>query len=271
MGIVAVATPQGVHHIDAQFVPSPKCEYRATVVNRRGGAITTVALLLAVVVGCTAPGTESTTHSRELLSNKRPTAIPSTGRWSNKQLASIRIATARELDRAGHVREATQLYEAARDADPSLQGVAARLGVLYSNCGDHPRAHAEFRQALKERPGDVNLRSNHGYALLLAGRLDDAHANLLKAVQSDPQNVKARINLAIVCAHQRKFDESYRHFSSSVGKVAAHTNLGIIQLRLGERERARESFVAALQLDPQAREPRAMLKFLEKSSYEATE
>lgn len=182
--------------------------------------------------------------------------------WSANQTAQACVTTAVDLEQAGHLREAIALYEKARQHDPALPFVTHRLAVLYDLAGETAKAQTEFTRALKERPGDAGLLNDLGQFHAQHQNLSQAEIELRKAVAADPQEPRARINLAVVLAHQGRHQEGFEMFAEAVGPAAAHSNLGVLLAKEGQTEAAIEHFQQALALDPELRQPQAFLKHL---------
>lgn len=79
-----------------------------------------------------------------------------------------------------------------------LANAHAHLGDLYAEAGAGEDAVAEYRAALRTRPGFVDIRNKLAHALLELDRLDEAEAELYEALAINPRFVDARLNLALV-------------------------------------------------------------------------
>jgi tetratricopeptide (TPR) repeat protein len=69
--------------------------------------------------------------------------------------------------------------------------VAGLLGLFYLDSGDSTRAIAHFREQMQRRPNDTDLIYYYGVALGFLGQTDSAVAMLLRAGESDPNEVQA--------------------------------------------------------------------------------
>ncbi len=217
-------------------------------------------LALACAAGCTQltrPGSLT-----GMLSAQRTTIAPAAAKLTRDPTAQACLTTAAEMDQAGHAREALLLYERARQHDPSLQQLAGRMAVLYDQTGDTVKAQAAFQQALEQQAEDGALWSDYGHFLLRHGRLEEAETWLRKAVQADPQNEAAGVNLGIVLARRNDCVGSLEAFSAVVGAAAAHSNLGVILAKEGHTDEAVQQFQQALTIDSELPQARAFLAYL---------
>ncbi len=196
-------------------------------------------------------------------------AISGAGAYSSNETANACFATADELDRAGHRREAILLYERARQHDPALVHVSRRLAVLYDLVGDTARARLEFEQALQQQPDDISLLNDYGHYHLRHGNLSEAEVWLRKAVAADPRATRPRINLAVLLARRGDLDASLSAFSDVVGPTAAHSNMGVILAKQKRIPEAIEHFEAALSLDSNHQVAKAFLRHLTDGQAEA--
>jgi superkiller protein 3 len=128
-------------------------------------------------------------------------------------------------------------------------------------------ATAEFRRALAADP--KHAAAHFGLAELLAGQgkpvLTEALIHLFETVRLCPDSREARVRLAEVLAQSGDIEASIAQLEEACRRwpddAAVHDLLGNAQLRLKQHARALESYVRALQLDPQrlaARYGRAM-------------
>lgn len=181
------------------------------------------------------------------------------GELTARQTAKACLATASELDAGGHSREAILLYEKARYNDPSLKQLAHRLAVLYDRDGQAGKAAEEFQLALEHAGKDSTVWSDYGFFQLKQGNLEAAEAALQSALELNPNDLRATMNLAMLYAQTRRELESLQLFADTVGEAAAHSNLGVILAKQGRTEEAKEHFDRAIELDSELVQPKAFL------------
>jgi Flp pilus assembly protein TadD len=82
--------------------------------------------------------------------------------------------------------------------------------LTYMRSGRYADAVPLFEAAHAADAGDAEVRENLGYALLKAGRMDEAEAALLSALEIAPQRASAWGSLAFVYAKRDRKDEAVR-------------------------------------------------------------
>lgn len=118
----------------------------------------------------------------------------------------------------------------ALEIDPRNVEAHVLLGVVNQAEGDEDLAEANFRNALRVSPDDPQALNNYASFLYGQGRYDEAVKPLRRLVQNPSYPARSQ----------------------------AYENLGIAELRIGERDRAREAFRRALSLN--FRQPRSSLE-----------
>ena len=100
-------------------------------------------------------------------------------------------------------------------------------------------------------------QDNLGGALLLLGKPEEAYSHFLAATQINPLDPMSRSNLGAYLQQKGQLAEAVEqdnraiNLTSDAGLLAAtYANLGAAYRRLGEDEKARESFDQALRLNP---------------------
>ena len=95
--------------------------------------------------------------------------------------------------------------------------------------------------------------SNRGVELLKQGKVDEALGHLLKAVEMDPQDQEARLNLAHAYERQGRVEEAIVQCQKAVElnprNPVAHNNLGVLYDRKGLYDEAIREFETVLQID----------------------
>ena len=157
-------------------------------------------------------------------------------------------------ERLGDEGAARALYGRVLDRNPTFFPAAQDLVRLDARLGKAADAEAEMRARLEKAPDAVALRNGLAEALLAQGRLDAAEEAARRALKVDEKNVPAMVNLATVYARKRRFElskmvlDNARQIDGS--DPAVWNRLGFVELSLGDRNQALESFRTAAALRP---------------------
>lgn len=122
---------------------------------------------------------------------------------------------AAELEKGGKLGEAKSLYQQILEKDPSHAKSLLGLGRLLTTEGDYERALASL-----EKISPASEESKEADRLIARLKLrGDGHldeAQLRAAVQSNPNNLEARFNLAQALAGSEKYEEALTEFLTIV-------------------------------------------------------
>lgn len=111
----------------------------------------------------------------------------------NDELSMLEAEGLREL---GRNTEATQIYRRLLRGRYSAEANHG-LGLIYVR--DNPSAGIDYLgTAVSQRPTDIEMRNDYGYALMQAGRYEAALTELATAMELAPGNSRARNNLLIL-------------------------------------------------------------------------
>jgi Flp pilus assembly protein TadD len=131
-----------------------------------------------------------------------------------------RVTQARELENAGHVDRAIELYLAILREEPEHLGAHYALGQLYDRTGRHLEALEQFERAKRIDPDNVDLLVNHANVGAVLGRFEGAERDLRRAAKLDPT------------------------------RAAVFETLGMMQFRRGLYAQAEQELRRAVELDP---------------------
>ncbi|MGI8785269.1 MAG: FG-GAP-like repeat-containing protein [Acidobacteriota bacterium] len=134
--------------------------------------------------------------------------------------------------------------------------------AYYENPTTQLLAVEEFKKSL-ELSDAVRDRVNFGLALLRAGRVAEAVAELEKVQQQDPSIPHTWFNLGIVfkkdARHERAIEQFERMVALVPSEPISHYNLGVLYKLKGQTDKALEQFKLASQLDPNLAGPHFQL------------
>lgn len=119
----------------------------------------------------------------------------------NNDSPKARLIRAEALRRIDRTKEAQGIYQ-----DLLSTCMAGRahhgLGLLAAYDNKHAESLQHLRQARQALPTDPRVRNDLGYALLLAGQIDDARFEFLTALDLNPRDVRAARNLVLMTFRQ---------------------------------------------------------------------
>lgn len=119
-----------------------------------------------------------------------PTEDPRAARLGREEL----FRQARAAQQAGQLGRAREMYVRLLAQDFTHAEALSSLGVIDAGSGQVEQAIDHFRRALVLQPRAGHLHNNLGYALLLAGRLDEADQALTVAEELNPTSTVTRQN-----------------------------------------------------------------------------
>jgi len=96
--------------------------------------------------------------------------------------------------------EAGQMYQAAADTDPSWFEAQYNAGVIAHRLGNYSIALPRYELALAIRPDSEDARYNFALALKASGYALDAADELKKILAASPNEIRAHLALANLCA-----------------------------------------------------------------------
>lgn len=131
---------------------------------------------------------------------------------------------------------------------PSSPEPANTLGTIYMAIGEMPMAVEWYQRALANDPTAWYALNNLCYAAVLLGR-PGAVSSCTEALVLSPDSTATRNNLALAYAAEGDLNRARMQFASQ-GDAAAHYNMGIVHMALGQYDRAKAAFTAALASEP---------------------
>jgi len=123
-----------------------------------------------------------------------------------------------------------------------------------------------WQDTVRKSPDNPRAHYNLGVTLRAAGRLDEATAELQRALQLQPNHAFARYELGNLAYEAGRWPEAVEHFAAAVAADAHYTdarvNLGLALERAGRPDAARAQYEAALADEPGAADIRTNLAAL---------
>jgi|GEM_PF-415569 len=138
--------------------------------------------------------------------------------------------------------------------DPYRSNLYWRLGNYFSSQNRTAEAVFNYSEALKIRPGFIEVRNNLAAIYLGQGKFDEAAAQYSAILKNDPKSSLAHYNLGTILDQQGKTDEAILHYHAAVESnpknAEAHNNLGIALSKIGKMDEALDHVLTAARLDP---------------------
>lgn len=120
---------------------------------------------------------------------------------------------------------------------------------------DSDKAEAAFRKALELEPNNVRAHCDLGLLLVNNKRFDEAIVQCVEALRLEPNNAEAHGNMGIALVSKRKFDEAFEHFNEALrldpGRAETHVNLANALVMMGSPDAAIQHLIEALRLKPE--------------------
>jgi Flp pilus assembly protein TadD len=172
------------------------------------------------------------------------------------RMASFRNNLGSALMALGQPEPAAEQYRRAVELLPSFAGAWANLGRALDENRRFPEAVAAFDEALRQHPGDWEVRLARTVSLLQAGQLDPAATELNTLVRERPDHVGARSNLALALSQLNRLAEAAVQYGELVrlqpNDAQLHNSYGVALAQAGRLPEARTQFAEAVRLDPNA-------------------
>ncbi len=246
---------------------SPGCSCAASGVGANRSSYANAFSVLVVATFLAATGCASITSKLSTVpklistSNRSATSSNHPQLLGNPENQSLQIAleTARLAEERAMDAEAMLAYQEVRQLDPEQPGVAHALAVLYDRAAMTDAAQREYEAALVESPADVDVLCDYGYFLYSTDELERAEEMLRRGIKVDENHQKTTINLAVVLATRREYNEAKELFEKAIGPAAALHNVGMFKLRQGDSAEGERMIAAALQKDPSLQQSAAVL------------
>ncbi len=171
----------------------------------------------------------------------------------------LKIIAADQMSKHGYWSEAVDLYLQAESMAPKKPKLDAQLAPALAGVGQFPESIQRYRRLVKDDPKNIALVGNLAYTIMESGDAVSAEAEFRRALTIDPHYENARVNLGLMLARQRRYEEALTLLVPAIGESAAHHNLGVIAIDCGDEATARQEFSLAASLP---RAPKATQEFL---------
>jgi tetratricopeptide (TPR) repeat protein len=165
------------------------------------------------------------------------------------------------LDRQGKVEEAVENYQKALALDPECASAHFNLAVSLLRRNELDEAAVQYEAALRVKR-TAETHNGLGFVLSKQGKLDEAIAQFREAIRANPKYTAAYNNLAGNLIRQGKLDEAVSYYKISLSEkpsATLHNQVGVLLVRLGRPDEAKQQFRKALAMNPGHAEARSNL------------
>jgi tetratricopeptide (TPR) repeat protein len=168
---------------------------------------------------------------------------------------------------AGDYADAIPRFQAALERAPAADAIHQSLAAAYRELGQQQEADSHLSKkgsveppltdplvdGLSERFRGDGLKLVRGYVAFNAGRFEDAVEFFARAVQDDPKNARAHVNLGSSLARAGDVDGAIEHYEKALeidpDRTSAHLSLGVLRADREEFEAAIKHLRAVVKAD----------------------
>lgn len=206
-----------------------------------------LALACSLLAGC-AGGTSSSGNTQ---TSRAVNDVPDAPR-TKQTVADQALDRAQKLLAQGMKRPALVEFERAIENNPSLPSAYMGAAEIYREQGDYESAAVRFGQAADLMPQSFEPRYKQGLMLQLLNRLHEAVKAYIKALEINPSDFEANLNVATAYLQLGEASSGLPFAQRSVQinpkSGPAHANLGSIYSTLNRHQDAVNEYRQALEL-----------------------
>ncbi|HUC42907.1 MAG TPA: tetratricopeptide repeat protein, partial [Candidatus Sulfotelmatobacter sp.] len=157
---------------------------------------------------------------------------------------------------AGRHDDAEKAFQKALEIDPYMTDARNNLGSVYDSTGRKDLAEQQYKKALEDTayPTPEKVCLNLGQLYASQGRTEEAITQYRRAVEINPKYWRGHFELASALDKGGKLEEAAREYEVALpdykGSGEYHYRLGLVYMKLGRPEKAREHFTLCGQLAP---------------------
>jgi tetratricopeptide (TPR) repeat protein len=124
--------------------------------------------------------------------------------FARGKIANMHAEVGQAYADAGLAVDAIAEFEKAIDLCPHFADLRTKLGTLFREVNDHPRAREHYEAAIEARPTYVPARIQLGVTLLSMGETGAAEEQWNKVIEIEPDNSRAKMYLRMLASQQGK-------------------------------------------------------------------
>ena len=149
----------------------------------------------------------------------------------------------------GASNQGAEHLKTAVEADPTLWRAWNALGSYYDTQEAWAEAIEAYELALAERPNDPMILNNRGFSHFMRGQLDEAIADLERALRLDPDLNPAQYNLRLAHAWSGQYVRALAGVTDEEMPRVLN-NIGYVAMMRGDLENAEAYLMRAMDVDP---------------------
>jgi tetratricopeptide (TPR) repeat protein len=148
----------------------------------------------------------------------------------------------------------TRASELLGPADATRIGTAQAAAAAFESSGSFEAAVATYNTMIARNGETSEVDQKLAQAALAANRLDIADRAYHRLVDGEPNATQYWNGLALVATRREAYDEALGYFDRSLSIAARQpavlTAMGVVRVRMGQPDPARQAFKRALEIDP---------------------
>ena len=181
-----------------------------------------------------------------------------------KNPANLHVAYARWQEQLGNLSEAQTSYEQALSDNPKSVDAVLGLARLDHLAGRELAAEHGFKKALRMKPNDGHTMDTIGQFYVAQKKWPQAIEMLTAAMAAEPKNSTYEYHLGIAYARAGDLEKAYVHLEKTVGRPAAHYNIGYVLMESNHYGLANDHLRQAIALNPELVAAQTMLEAVNK-------
>lgn len=168
--------------------------------------------------------------------------------WENVQKGS-------HLQAQGRPKEAVEILKECLETAPRDLYARRILAGCYRQLGELDEAMKHLRTAEEQDPNDSSTQIAIAGVHTARREYEEARKRLAIAQQLEPESAQVSVQRGLIAEATNKPEEAFHHFRTAIemdpGSTgpAANNQIGMLHLRLGQNDEAREAFQAAIKID----------------------
>ncbi len=164
----------------------------------------------------------------------------------------------------GDVAGALKQYDESLKLDPKYAPALYRLGVLYSELKQYPKAIGAWNRYITVTNHSSVGYSNLAYCQELSGNNAAAEISYRTGIERDPKSELCHVNYGLMLARIGRIDEAKTQFATVLKPAEVHYNLASVYELQGKKDLAKAEYAEAIKTDPKFMDAQVKLAQLDK-------